>query len=211
MTRYLAIGAACAVAYAFLGAAVSHAPPGALDRAGRSLLGGDPQLALVFTESCWWYVLLILGVLMIVVAVFRPEWRARVTYALITTVVTWQVSDVLKNVFRRPRPEYWRIIHEPTFAYSSGHAMFATVVYWLWAWFLWRSALPRPVRTAGVLLLALWGCGVIWSRLALGAHYVSDLIGGILLGSATLAFAAAARTAIERRRELHPAPQRNAG
>ena len=200
MTRYLAIGAACAVAYAFLGAAVSHAPPGALDRAGRTLLGGDPHVALLFTESCWWYVLLVLGTLMIAVAVFRPEWRARVTSSLITTVITWQVSDALKNVFRRPRPEYWRIIHEPTFSYSSGHAMFATVVYWLWAWFLWRSALPASVRVVGAAGLWLWGCGVIWSRLALGAHYVSDLIGGVLLGAAMLAFAAAVREGVARRR-----------
>jgi membrane-associated phospholipid phosphatase len=45
-------------------------------------------------------------------------------------------------------------------------------------------------------LLALWGCGVIWSRLALGAHYVTDLVGGVLLGLVALALAAAARTSV---------------
>ncbi len=55
------------------------------------------------------------------------------------------------------------------------------LVYGLWAWFIWNSGLPRNVRAVVAPLFALWGCGVIWSRLALGAHYVTDLVGGVLL------------------------------
>src|SRR6202022_4430237 len=108
-----------------LGLHVSHAPPSGIDLAGRALLGGRSWLALLFTESCYWYVLLALGLIAIFVAVRSPKWRGRVIYSIATTLVTWQASDVLKPVFRRPRPPYWRIIHEPSYAYSSGHAMFA--------------------------------------------------------------------------------------
>jgi membrane-associated phospholipid phosphatase len=198
--RYLAIAAMCAILYVALGLAVSHTPPFGIDLAGRALLGGPVHLALIFTESCYWYVLIALAIIMIAVAIWRPEWRARVTYAVITTLVTWQLSDVLKNLFRRPRPSYWRIIHEPTYAYSSGHAMFAIVVWWLWAWFIWRSELPHAVRVVAAPLLFLWGWGVLWSRLALGAHYVTDLIGGLLLGATMLSLASAIRAALEQRR-----------
>jgi undecaprenyl-diphosphatase len=185
----LAVAALAALLYTWLGAVVSYAPPAGIDLAGRALAGEAPGLALVFTESCWWVALVALAVVAIGIAVRFPVWRPRVTYALMTTLVTWQVSDALKNVFRRPRPDYWRLIHEPSFSYSSGHAMFALLVYWTWAWFVWNSDLPRPVRLTLAPLLALWGCGVIWSRLALGAHYVTDLIGGLLLATATLALA----------------------
>lgn len=199
MIRYLAIALVAAVLYVALGVTVAHAPPGPIDQWGRSLLGGDVHLALLFTESCWWYVLLAINLVLIAVAVRFPRWRARVIYSIVTTVIGWQVSDVLKNVFRRPRPDYWRVIHEPTYAYSSGHAMFATVVYGCWAWFIWRSDLPRPVRLVVSPLLILWATGIIWSRLALGAHYVTDLIGGVLLGITMLSLGAAVREALSRR------------
>jgi membrane-associated phospholipid phosphatase len=48
-------------------------------------------------------------------------------------------------------------------------------------------------------LLALWACGVVWSRLALGAHYVTDLIGGLLLGATALALAKAVAIALRTR------------
>jgi undecaprenyl-diphosphatase len=88
--------------------------------------------------------------------------------------------------------------HETSFSYSSGHAMFAVLVYWLWAFFIAQSNLPRDVRAVAAPLLALWGCGVIWSRLSLGAHYPSDLLGGVLLAVAMLSLATAITTSLRR-------------
>jgi len=200
--RPLVIALVAASLYLALGAAVSHAPPHGVDLAGRAVAGQAQHLALLFTRSCLWYSLVALGLIAVVCAVRFPAWRARTLYAVVTTLITWQVSDVLKNVFRRPRPDYWRLIHEPTFSYSSGHAMFAVLVYWLWAWFLWNSGLPRSVRAVVAPLFALWGCGVIWSRLALGAHYVTDLAGGVLLAITALSVASAIAVAIGRRDPL---------
>jgi undecaprenyl-diphosphatase len=196
LRRNLAIGLFAAILYVLLGVAVSHVPPFGIDLAGRTVTGEAPRLALMFTESCRWMELVALGIVAVLVAMRYPAWRGRAIYALATTLVTWQVSDVMKNVFRRPRPEYWKLIHEPSFAYSSGHAMFALVVYWLWAWLIWNSDLPRPVRLTVSPLLVLWGCGVLWSRLALGAHYVTDLVGGLLLGTVALAFASVLAVAV---------------
>lgn len=199
MILRLAVALAAALLYTGLGLAVSHVPPFGIDLAGRALAGEAPHLALFFTESCWWPALAGWGLVAILVAIRFPVWRPRVTYAIPTMLVTWQVSDFLKNVFHRPRPEYWRLIHEPTFSYSSGHAMFAVLVYGLWAWFLWRSELPRVVRFVAAPVAALWACGIIWSRLALGAHYVTDLIGGVLLATCALALAAEIHAALSRR------------
>jgi undecaprenyl-diphosphatase len=198
--RFLAIAVVSAFVYTALGVHVSHAAPDALDRFGRAFAGEAPQLALVFTASCWWPTLTVLCVAALVLAARSPRWRARGIASVVTVIVMWQISDALKNVFRRPRPDYWIIMHEPTFAYSSGHAMFATIVYAAWAWYVWRSDLPRPLRRTVTPLLGLWAVGIVWSRLALGAHYITDLAGGILLGVTALAVVAAIRSAPNRAR-----------
>jgi membrane-associated phospholipid phosphatase len=202
VVRYLGIALVAAVLYTGLGLAVAHVPPFGIDLAARPLAGHAQKLAYVFTESCYWYVLMVYGIAGIVLAAYARSWRARVIYAVPTTLVTWQVSNLLKNVFGRPRPDYWVLIHEPTYSYSSGHAMFALVVYGLWAWFVWNSSLPRTVRLVLAPLLALWAGGIVWSRMALSAHYPTDLVGGILLGITMLALAAAIWAALRARRAV---------
>jgi membrane-associated phospholipid phosphatase len=202
IVRFLAVALVAAILYAGLGLAVSHVPPFGIDLAARPLAGHAQKLAYILSESCYWYVLLGYGIAWIVLAVLVPGWRARVIYANSTMLVTWQLSDFLKNLFRRPRPDYWVLIHEPTYSYSSGHAMFALLVYGLWAWFIWNSGLPRPLRLVLAPLLALWAGGIVWSRMALGAHYPTDLIGGILLGTTTLSLAAAIWAALRARRAV---------
>lgn len=191
-----AIAFVAIVAYVALGLAVSHVPPHGIDGAGAALAGEAPRLALVFTASCRWEVLVVWFALALLAAWQIPDLRARLILFAVTIPVMWKVSDAFKEFFGRPRPPYWRLIHETSASYSSGHAMWATIVYWAAASLIWRSTLPRPVRLAAAVLLALWGVGIIWSRLALGAHYVTDLIGGVLLG----VFALAAGSALLRRR-----------
>ena len=202
MIRGLAVALAAGVLYAVLGLAVSHTPPAGVDVAGAALAGEAQHLALLFTRSCLWYVLVSYGVAGLAVAAVSPAWRGRILFSIAVALVTWRVSDALKDLFHRPRPAYWRLLHETSYSYSSGHAMFATVVYGLWAWFIWNSGLPRRVRVVVAPLLAAWALGVLWSRLALGAHYVTDLAGGVLLGAAALGLGAAIVAAAGQRRPV---------
>lgn len=184
--RGLALAVITGLTYAVLGHAVAHTPPGALDRAGSALFGQTTGLAIVLTSSCWWPVLLALALGALILAALVPAWRGRALFGVAVTLAGWQTSDALKLVFARPRPPVWLAIHETSFAYSSGHAMFAVLVFGLWSWYVARSTLPQAVRIPLATLLALWAAGVIWSRLALGAHYITDLIGGVLLALTVL-------------------------
>jgi undecaprenyl-diphosphatase len=187
--RAAIVALVAALACGFLGSRVSEAPPGTFDRAGAALAGKLPALAFIFTTSCRWYVLVPLGIAAIVLAVIRPAWRARAIFSIVTTLVAWVGSDALKNLFMRSRPPYWIIVHEPSWSYPSGHAMFAIVVFGLWSYYIATSEMPQPWRGILATAAALWGAGVMWSRLALGAHYVTDVIGGALFGIFMLAVA----------------------
>jgi len=187
--RAAIVALAAALACGLLGSSASEQPPTGVDLAGRALAGELPYAALVFTASCWWYVLVALGIAAIALAVAVPAWRARVIFALVTTLAAWPCTDAIKNLFVRSRPEYWILHRETSWSYPSGHAMFAVVVYGLWSYYIATSSLPQPLRGVLAAATALWGLGVIWSRLALGAHYVTDVTGGVLFGITMLAIA----------------------
>jgi membrane-associated phospholipid phosphatase len=190
-TRGAIVALAAALTCGWLGTSVSEMPPAGIDLAGRAVAGELPQVALVFTNSGTWPVLVGLGVVAIVLAELVHEWRARVLFSTAMTLIAWQASDGLKHIFHRTRPDYWLLKDETSWSYPSGHAMFAVIVYGLWSYYFARSDLPLPARFGLSAAFGLWGIGVIWSRLALGAHFVTDLIGGVLFGITAIGVAAA--------------------
>jgi membrane-associated phospholipid phosphatase len=177
------------VSYAALGAAVSRRSPGSLDRAAEALAGHGLRAATFLTDAGLFPVYATLCVLLIGVAIARRAWRRQIVISIVTLVVGWRLSDTAKALFARPRPAAWFVHHETSFSYASGHATLALTFYGFWAYLAWRASLPVAARRTIVALPALWIVAIGWSRLALGAHYATDVIGGYLLGAALLGLA----------------------
>jgi len=89
-------------------------------------------------------------------------------------------SSLLKLGFGRARPDLIdHLDHQTSFSYPSGHATSAAVVYLLLAWLVpprWRHA---AWSLAGAMIV-LNG----FSRIMLGVHWASDILGGTMLGAA---------------------------
>jgi len=105
-------------------------------------------------------------------------------------IVVWKTSDLAKIEFARPRPPH-PIVPEASASYPSGHADLAVFFYGLWAYYLWKSGMPLAWRIAAVAAATIWILALGWSRLALGAHYPTDVFGGYLFGAGWLALAIA--------------------
>ncbi|MGR4065339.1 MAG: phosphatase PAP2 family protein [Vulcanimicrobiaceae bacterium] len=126
---------------------------------------------------------------LLVVAWRVPAWRERIFFSIAALVVCWLAATVSQEVFGRPRRPDWVVKHETAFSFPSSHAAIAAGFYLLWAVFLWRSRVEYArVLAAICATLALVIC---WARLALGAHYVTDVAGGVLLAVALVAAGAA--------------------
>ncbi|MBI4409071.1 MAG: phosphatase PAP2 family protein [Gemmatimonadetes bacterium] len=107
------------------------------------------------------------------------------------------LNSLLKQLYERPRPSIvqWATdVHSASF--PSGHAMTALIAYGSIAYLVGRleptPRLRRATWIVGILLIASVGA----SRMYLGVHYPSDVLGGFLAGLAWTIFVAAGITAI---------------
>ncbi len=183
-----ALVAICLIMLFALGAYVSaHGEPAIFVGWEHALDNHGDLVAWWLTWFCYIYILGPLCVGLLALAVFLPAWRARSVASVCAVLIGWAASDLTQRYFMRPRRLDWFVKHETAFSFPSTHATLAVAFYFLWAILLLRSRLPDLVRYGGFGLLTTLAVGICWSRLALGAHYLTDLIGGALLGLALVA------------------------
>jgi membrane-associated phospholipid phosphatase len=184
-SKALLVAIAAFAAFVALGIDVARrGEPAALFAWERSLLDRGTLVAWWLTWACYPKLLIPLALVLLLLAWRLPAWRTRILFSIAMLLLCWRGADLFQHVFARPRRLDWVVKHETSPSYPSSHAAIAAGFYALWAGMLYMSELPRATRAVAGSLLAILALAVCWSRLALGAHFVTDLIGGALLGIA---------------------------
>ena len=88
------------------------------------------------------------------------------------------INQILKQFFHRARPDLHRLIEIGGYSFPSGHAMNAFAVYGILAFLLWRHIPTRLGRVALIMISSIFILMIGISRIYLGVHYPSDIIGG---------------------------------
>jgi undecaprenyl-diphosphatase len=165
------------------GFTLARRSPGLIDVRALALLGHGVPLALFFTKAGLFPVFAVLCVLLLIFGFVRRRYLPLVAVPVVALILAWKTSDAFKEFFHRPRPEHWLAIHETSASYPSGHAVLSSTFYGLLAYIVWRTWPAGPQRSIVIGLAMFWILATGWSRLALGAHYASDVLGGYLLGA----------------------------
>ena len=97
------------------------------------------------------------------------------------------INPAIKPFFHRPRPDYAiEALAGQTFSFPSGHAMAAIIGFGIVAFFR-RGVEPKPARRHFIVAIT---CVIVlavgFSRLYLGVHYFTDVLGGFLVGAVWL-------------------------
>ena len=185
------VGLICAIAFVILAVEVNEREAIGFDDAMIALVKGlpvptDVWLAITAAGGA---ILVPIGVVMVVTLLALGRVRTAVIYATALAAASlW--TYVVKVSIGRLRPPEGALVPAPGFSFPSGHALNSTVTYGLIALLIWRSNLPAWVRRVGVITLAVLVALVGLSRIALGVHYPSDVVGGWLAGLAIVAVVA---------------------
>ena len=99
------------------------------------------------------------------------------------------LNQILKQVFHRIRPNFHRLIDISGYSFPSGHAMNAFTVYVIISFLLWRHIPSKWGRSLLICISTVMILAIGISRIYLGVHYPSDIIGGYLASGFWLAVA----------------------
>ena len=144
-------------------------------------------VAAFFTSLGYWPALTILSSAVIVLLVTRTN-VAWLPVAFVASHAIAQGAIVaIKPIFHRTRPDDWLLNRELDMSYPSGHSATAITFFLRLIFVIWHARVPTAAQIAASIALGICVLGIPWSRLALGAHYLTDVLGGLLFGTAWLA------------------------
>lgn len=117
----------------------------------------------------------------IFLALLKKHKTEALTFSIL--MITSGILDyLLKIFFHLPRPEISPMEVETSYTYPSGHAMGNFVLYSLITYFVFKYSNSRKLRTVTAVLSSLMILLIGFSRIYLGVHYPSDVLGGYLAG-----------------------------
>ncbi len=212
----IGISVVCLLLVALLGIGVrtDFAPQLDLDGAvSEALYAGDDRatamdvlLEILTFPGAWWFRVVVFLPVLVVLLRRRLHWTA----AWLTTavLVVGPVTTLLKEYFGRVRPDFDEGgARLDSLSYPSGHssgiASLVTVALIL-AWPLLAPRARHWALAGGVALVVLVGLTRMW----LGVHFLSDVVGGWSLGLGWSLLVAAVLGGLPGNRAALPAPER---
>lgn len=96
-------------------------------------------------------------------------------------VIITAINQILKRIVQRPRPTEYRIIEETGYSFPSGHSMVSMAFYGYLIYLIYKYVKNKYLKWIFIILLSILICSIGISRIYLGVHYTSDVLGGFFI------------------------------
>ena len=101
-------------------------------------------------------------------------------YPLIVAVDVELLNLLLKFIVKRDRPNILQLVTVDNYSYPSGHAMISMGLYGCFIYLIYKYVKNKKVKIIGISILSILILLIGISRIYLGVHYFSDIIGGYI-------------------------------
>ena len=124
--------------------------------------------------------LTVLCLILTIILIYKREKHK--AYVLISSVILGLISEVvIKLLVQRARP-ISGLISETGFSFPSGHATIATIFFLMLIFTFRKEIKDQTGRTIFTVLSIILAITIGLSRIYLGVHWISDVLGGFALG-----------------------------
>lgn len=109
----------------------------------------------------------------------RWKYVVQISFVLVLSAIS---NLILKRFFDRARPEAEHLVVVKTLSYPSGHAMSAMAFYGFVIYLFYKYIKNPFLKILAILLTGILILSIGVSRIYLGVHFPSDIIGGFIAG-----------------------------
>ncbi|ARD49682.1 hypothetical protein SporoP37_08610 [Sporosarcina sp. P37] len=131
--------------------------------------------------------------------------RAQAMLFIAVIAGTGILNQVLKFIFKRQRPDFNRLIEIGGYSFPSGHTMMAFSLYTILAYIVWRNLMHSWTRVVIPLAAGVMIVMIAVSRIYLGVHFPSDIVGGVLASALWLIASIAMYQRFQRQKQANAA------
>lgn len=121
---------------------------------------------------------LVIITLILIIAIKNKKMKIAIALNIIIEPI---LNTILKNIFVRPRPMGYRLIEETGYSFPSGHSMASMAFYGLLIYLIYKNVKNKYLKWTLILVLSVLIILIGFSRIYLGVHYTSDVLGGFLI------------------------------
>lgn len=123
------------------------------------------------------YSLIALSILLLLI-IKKKKIPLLISFNLIFSFLT---SQLVKIILRRDRPADISLVNAVGFSYPSGHSMVSMAYFGFLAYLVYKYVKDIIPKTILIITIFLMIIAIGFSRIYLGVHYFSDVLGGFLL------------------------------
>ena len=120
----------------------------------------------------------VICIVIVLLLLIQDKTRYILGIATITTVLS---NQGIKHLIQRVRPEHIKLIKQGGYSYPSGHTMISIALYGFIIYYVLKHIENIYLKIILVILLTLLIISIGLSRIYLGVHYPTDVLGGYLL------------------------------